>query len=549
MSKNRSTKYVPLIVAISVVVGIVIGNFYANHFSGNRLSIINTSSNKLNDLLHIIDDQYVDKVSMDSLVEQALPKILKELDPHSTYVSAKNVEADMQDLKGSFSGIGIMFNLYQDTICVTNVVKEGPSEGVGLKAGDRIVTVDGKPFVGKKLTSELAISTLKGEKNSKIRLGVKRFGNKKLLNFTIVRGDVPIKSVECAYMVDKTTGYIRIKSFGDTTYAEMLVALAKLNHEGFKNLIIDLRENYGGYMGASIQMVNEFLPKNRLILYTKGRKSPREEYRSDGRGIYQHIPLVVLVNQTSASASEIFAGAIQDNDRGTIIGLRTFGKGLVQEPIQFRDGSMLRLTIARYYTPSGRSLQKPYVNGDDETYSMDLLKRAESGEYYSQDSIHMTGAKYKTSIGRIVYGGGGIIPDYFIPVDSSDVTSYYQESIYRGLVQQFAFSYVDKERQSLESFDTWQDIVKQLKKENITEKFAAFADKNGLHRRNLMLKKSHNLFERVLISNILYDFKDIATSLEYQNLYDPFVLKAKSVFASDMAFPKRPAQMSRKNKK
>ena len=549
MSKNRSTKYVPLIVAISVVAGIVIGNFYANHFSGNRLSIINTSSNKLNDLLHIIDDQYVDKVSMDSLVEQALPKILKELDPHSTYVSAKNVEADMQDLKGSFSGIGILFNIYQDTICVTNVVKEGPSEGVGLKAGDRIVTVDGKPFVGKKLTSDLAISTLKGEKNSKIRLGVKRFGSKKLLNFTIVRGDVPIKSVECAYMVDKTTGYIRIKSFGDTTYAEMLVALAKLNHEGFKNLIIDLRENYGGYMGASIQMVNEFLPKNRLILYTKGRKSPREEYRSDGRGIYQHIPLVVLVNQTSASASEIFAGAIQDNDRGTIIGLRTFGKGLVQEPIQFRDGSMLRLTIARYYTPSGRSLQKPYVNGDDEAYSMDLLKRAESGEYYSQDSIHMSGAKYKTSIGRIVYGGGGIIPDYFVPVDSSDVTSYYQEAIYMGLVQQFAFAYVDKERQTLENFDTWQDIVKYLKKERIADKFAAFADKKGLRRRNLMLKKSRNLFDRALISNILYDFNDFATSLEYQNLYDPFVLKAKSVFASGLAFPKRPVQKSGKNKK
>ncbi|MEG1580434.1 MAG: S41 family peptidase [Bacteroidaceae bacterium] len=548
MSKNRSSRFIPLIVALSAVIGILLGSFYANHFSGNRLSIINTSSNKLNDLLHIIDDQYVDKVSMDDLVEKALPQILKELDPHSTYVCAKDVENDMQGLKGSFSGIGIQFNIYKDTICISNVIKDGPSEEVGLAAGDRIVVINGKPFVGKKVTSELAMATLKGEKGSSIKLGIKRVGSKNILNYTIIRGDIPVKSIESVYMVDKTTGYIRIKSFGDTTYPEMLIALAKLNHEGFKNLIIDLRENYGGYMAPAIQMANEFLPKDRLILYTKGRKSPREEYRSDGRGTYQKIPLIVLVNQTSASASEIFAGAIQDNDRGTIVGLRTFGKGLVQEPIQFRDGSMLRLTIARYYTPSGRCLQKPYINGDDKTYNMDLLTRAEQGEYYSPDSIRHHGERFKTSIGRIVYGGGGIIPDYFVPSDSSNITSYYQEAVYKGFISIYAFTYVDENREALKKMGTWQEIEKQLKKANIPEKFASFADKNGLKRRNLMLKKSHKLFEEQLIANIIYNFIDIDANIQYINTFDPFIIKAKNIFKEQKAFPQKSMEPKSKKK-
>ena len=539
MNKNNSYRYIPLIIAVCVIVGILIGSFYANHFTGNRLNIINTSSNKLNDLLHIIDDQYVDKVDLPDLVEQAMPKILSEIDPHSTYTSAKDVENEMQNLKGSFSGIGIIFTIFRDTARVIRVVEGGPSEEVGLQAGDRIVEVDDTSFVGDILTDEYAKSHLKGPKDSKVKLTILRRGVNKPLNYTITRGDIPVKSVDTAYMFDESTGYIRINTFSDTTYPELLVALAKLHYAGFKNLIIDLRGNRGGYMAPAVRMANEFLPKNRLIVYTQGRKSPRSEYTSDGRGSYQAIPLIVLVDEVSASSSEIFTAAIQDNDRGTIIGRRTFGKGLVQEPIQFQDGSMLRLTIARYYSPSGRCLQKPYENGNDVNYQMDLLKRAESGEYYSEDSIHQKGEKFTTRIGRTVYGGGGVTPDFFIPADTMGTTSYFQDALYKGHVAQYAFMYVDEHREKLKTFDGWEECVKFLEKQNLPEKFAAYAAKNGLKRRNIMLNKSYDLFNSFLIAFILDDFYGEEQKIMYSNLTDPCLLKAKQVFDEGMAFPQK----------
>ena len=424
MKSNKNKRFTPLLMAASVVFGILIGTFYANHFSGNRLSIINSSSNKLNNLLHIVDDQYVDTVNINSLVENAMPEILAELDPHSVYIAAKDVQRANDDLKGSFSGVGIEFTIRQDTIHVQNVIGGGPAESAGVIAGDKIVSVNDEPFVGKIVTTEEAMHRLKGPKGTKVKLGLQRYGEKKIRHVTVIRGDIPQKSINATYMLDETTGYIKIKNFGENTYPELLIALATLSQKGFENLIIDLRGNLGGYLASAVQIANEFLPKDRLIVYTQGRKSPRQEYRSDGRGTYQQLPLIILIDEGSASASEILAGAIQDNDRGTVIGRRSFGKGLVQQPIAFNDGSMVRLTVARYYSPSGRCIQKPYTSGADKEYDEDLITRYQHGEFFSQDSIKHQGPAYHTLIGRTVYGGGGITPDIFIAEDTLGYTSY-----------------------------------------------------------------------------------------------------------------------------
>ena len=508
MNMKKSNRFMPLIMAVCVIIGIMIGSFYANHFSGNRLNIINSGSNRLSNLLHLIDDQYVDKVNIDSLVDVAIPQILADLDPHSVYISAKDAQAVADDLKGSFSGVGIEFTIRKDTIHVQNVVKNGPAQRAGILAGDKIVSVDGKPFVGKIVTNEEAMRRLKGPKDTKVKLGVMRYGQKAVKYFTVTRGDIPQKSITATYMLDKNTGYIKVKSFGETTYPEMLIALAKLSQEGFTNLVIDLRDNTGGYMNSAIQMANEFLPKNKLIVYTIGRKSPRQDFPSDGHGSYQKIPLVVLINEGSASASEIFAGAMQDNDRATIIGRRSFGKGLVQQQLSFPDGSMIRLTIARYYTPSGRCIQKPFTAGDNKDYEEDLLTRYQHGEFFSQDSIKHHGPAYHTSIGRTVYGGGGITPDIFVAEDTLGMTSYYKQAAMSGLILQYAFTYTDNNRPKLNTYKDMMSLSKYLVSQNTVEQFAAYADHNGLKRRNLMIRKSHKLLERFINSRIIYNMLD-----------------------------------------
>ena len=549
MRPNKSNRMMPLLMALCVVIGIVVGTFYANHFSGNRLNIINSGGNRINNLLHIIDDQYVDKVNIDSLVDMAIPQILSDLDPHSVYFSAKEVQQTTDDLKGSFSGVGIEFIIREDTIHVNGVIKNGPADQVGIRAGDKIVTVDGKPFVGKIVTNSEAMRRLKGPKDTKVKIGVIRYGEKKIRNFTITRGDIPQKSISAAYMLDDNTGYIKIKNFGENTYPEMLIALARLSQEGFSNLVIDLRDNTGGYLQPAVQIANEFLTKNKLIVYTEGRKSPRQDYLSDGRGSYQHIPLVVLINEGSASASEIFAGAIQDNDRGTIIGRRSFGKGLVQKQIEFTDGSMIRLTVARYYTPSGRCIQKPYTAGDNADYEEDLLTRYQHGEFISQDSIKHTGPAYHTGIGRVVYGGGGITPDIFVPEDTLGMTSYFKEAAMRGLIIQFGFVYTDNNRPKLSSFDNIYDLSDYLDRQNIVDKFATYADKNGLKRRNLMIKKSYNMLKMFIDSRIIYNILDEQDWIEYLNLNDNVIKTALDVFKRNEAFPKRPAKNIKKNMK
>lgn len=538
MNPNKRNRYMPLLMAVCVAFGIVIGTFYANHFSGNRLNIINSGSNRLNNLLHIIDDQYVDNVNIDSLVDKAIPQILSDLDPHSVYITAKDMQAANDELKGSFSGVGIEFNIREDTLHVQNVIKNAPAERAGLLAGDKVVTIDGKPFVGKIVTNDEAMRRLKGPKDTKVRIGVLRYGHKKPLEFTVTRGDIPQKSITATYMLDDDTGYIRVKNFGERTYPDMLIALAKLSQEGCKNLVIDLRDNTGGFLQSAVQMANEFLPKNKLIVYTQGRKSQRQDYVSDGKGSYQRMPLVVLINEGSASSSEIFAGAMQDNDRATVIGRRSFGKGLVQQQMGFTDGSLIRLTIARYYTPSGRCIQKPYTTGDAADYEQDIYSRYQHGEFFSQDSIKHTGPAYHTGIGRLVYGGGGITPDIFVGEDTIGVTSYFKQAAMSGLILQFAYNYTDNNRQKLAKYKTLKELTDYLGKQNVVEQFASYADTHGLQRRNLMIRKSHKMLSRFIISRIVYNMLDDEAWTQYLNEDDRVITAALKVFKNNAAFPK-----------
>ena len=528
MSTKNSSRFTPVIIAISVVIGILIGTFYAKHFAGNRLGIINGSSNKLNALLRIVDDQYVDTVNMADLVEKAMPQILAELDPHSTYIPAQNLEEVTSELEGSFSGIGIQFTIQDDTIHVNSVIQGGPSEKVGLMAGDRIVMVDDSLFVGKKVTNERAMRTLKGPKGTQVKLGVKRATEKDLLNFTITRGDIPQNTIDAAYMLTDDFGYIQVSKFGRTTHVELLNAIALLNHKNCKGLIIDLRGNTGGYMEAAVRMVNEFLPEGKLIVYTEGRK----------------YPVIVLIDEGSASASEIFTGAIQDNDRGMVVGRRSFGKGLVQQPIDFSDGSAIRLTIARYYTPSGRCIQRPYQNGKDRNYEMDWLTRYEHGEYFSKDSIKLDeNLRYSTALGRPVYGGGGIMPDVFVPQDTTGVTSYLTEVLSKGLTIQFTFHYTDNNRDKLKKYEDEESLLNYLRRQGLVEQFIRYADSKGVKRRNILIQKSYKLLEKSIYGNIIYNMLGKEAYIQYLNQSDQTVKKAVELLESGEAFPKAPVSV------
>ncbi len=538
MNVNHTSRFVPIIIAVSVVIGIFIGTFFAKRFAGNRLNIINSSSNKINDLLHIIDDQYVDTVNIANIVEEAMPKILAELDPHSTYISAEAAKTANDDLDGSFSGIGVMFAVRSDTVYVTNIIKGGPAEKVGMMAGDRIVSVDGKPYVGKDVTQKETLKRLKGEKGSKVKLGVVRRGTAKQLTFNVTRGDIPVKSIDATYMLTDRLGYVRVNKFGKTTYPELLIALAQLQQDGSKGIVIDLRGNTGGYLDCAIQMVNEFLPEDKLIVYTEGRKTRRENYYSDGQGSYQKQPIIVLTDEITASAAEIFSGAIQDNDRGIIVGRRTFGKGLVQKPITFPDGSLIHLTVSRYYTPSGRCIQKPYVNGEDKDYEQDIIIRYQHGEFFNEDSIRQTGEVYKTSIGRKVYGGGGIMPDYFVGEDTTLVTSYYQEIVTKGLVTQFAFEFTDTNRQRYGGYKSASDILKQLRRDHVIQQFINYCDSKGVKRRNNMILRSQKLIENAVHGSIIYNLLDMNEYLQFINKEDATVRRAIELFNEGLTTPR-----------
>ena len=493
---------------------------------------------KLSELIYVIGSQYVDTVDMEALIEKTIPKVLAELDPHSVYIPAQKAEESNQELRGSFSGIGIQFMIQSDTIYVSDVISGGPAEKVGLMSGDRIISIDDSLYVGKMISNDGAMKRLKGPKGSEVTLGIKRQGEEELISFTIVRGNIPVKSVDASYMIDGRWCYIKTNKFGETTYPEMLVALAKGMQQDMEGCIIDLRGNTGGYMVAAIQMVNEFLPKGEMIVYTEGENVPRYEEYANGRGTCQKLPLVVLTDETSASASEIFAGAIQDNDRGTIIGRRTFGKGLVQQPIEFADGSAVRLTISRYYTPSGRCIQKPYTNGHNEEYELDLLNRYEHGEFFTQDSIRQDESMaFQTKNGRTVYGGGGIMPDIFVPQDTTGYTSYYAAVAKMGLFTRFPFEYCDKNRSTLSSYTTMEGLVQYLKNQNLMEQFVQYAANKGVKRQNNLIRTSRALMEEILYGNVVYNILGMEEYTKYLNLTDPVVLKAVEVLGKGESRP------------
>lgn len=532
---NKKNLLLVLIVLLSVVVGLILGNMLAGRSllrSNNAFGrFFNGSSNdKLGEVLSLINNQYVDSVDVDQLSEEMMTDLISKLDPHSVYIPASDLEGVNSELEGSFSGIGVQFNIQNDTIMIVSVISGGPSEKVGLLAGDRIVQVNDTVFVGKKVSNEKVMKKLRGPENSKVKLGVKRNGTKEILKFTVTRGQIPVNSVDVAYMIEPGVGFIKVSKFAATTYSEFLTAIANLRAKGAKKYIIDLRENSGGFMDQAINMVNEFLPANQMIVYSEGKAYPRYEAKSDGKGSCIGLPVVVMIDEFSASASEIFAGAIQDNDRGIIVGRRSFGKGLVQQQIDLSDGSALRLTVARYFTPSGRSIQKPYVKGNAEEYEKDILNRYLHGEFDSKDSIHVADSlKFKTLKGRTVYGGGGIMPDYFVARDTSEYTVYLNKVVNYGYIYQFAFQYTDKNRKTLNAIKGWQNIEKYLDSQQLLSQFTAFAATKGIAPNAKQIAISGNFLLMQLKSYITRNIQgdEGFYPLYYKN--DKTVLKALEV--------------------
>ncbi len=523
--------FIPLIVAIGVVFGIVIGNYYAKRDVKEQIvstfGDIMKSNDKLSDVVNIIEKFYVDTINADSLVEQAIPEIIALLDPHSAYIPAKDLQMVNEELSGSFFGIGVQFNLQNDTIYIINVIPGGPSEKVGILAGDRIVTVNDSVFAGKKITNEKIISTLRGDKDTKIKLGIVRQGSSEITNYTVTRGEVPVHSIDIGYMITPDVGYISVNKFGETTYKEFLNALTSIRRQGAKSLIIDLRGNAGGYLGAAVDMLNEFLKKDDLIVYMQGAHQKRVDSYADGTGAFQNIKMAVLIDEFSGSASEIFAGAIQDNDRGVIVGRRSFGKGLVQKPIRLKDKSEIRLTVAKYYTPSGRCIQKPYSKGNILDYEMDLINRFNHGEFYSRDSIKENTAEvYHTKSGRVVYGGGGIMPDIFVPSDTVGATKYFTDIVNKGLTYKFALNYTDKNRKELLKYKSLPELQKFLESQNIYAQMVKFAEKNGVVGKEAERAKSKLFIERQTTAYIIRNMLDSKGFFPYINQTDKLVQKA-----------------------
>jgi carboxyl-terminal processing protease len=524
--------YLPLIIAAAIVTGIIIGRFYAGLQAENRFIII-PKANKLENVLNYIEDEYVDEVSKDQIVENTIPKILEDLDPHSQYIPAKDVQQVNEPLEGNFSGIGIQFNMLNDTLMVIQVIANGPSEKVGILPGDRIIKVDDEIVAGMKMPSDSIVNRLRGPKGTKVTVELIRRNVKDRLVFDIIRDNIPLYSVDIGYIIKKDIGYIHLNKFSRTTTEEFVTTMNDLRSNGMKKLILDLRENGGGYMDAAVYLADQFLANEELIVYTHGKARNREEFRSTKGGLATDIELVILIDENSASASEILAGAIQDNDRGTIIGRRSFGKGLVQEQKTFPDGSALRLTIARYYTPTGRSIQKPYNHGFDQYYN-DLNLRFLNGEMESPDSIKFADSlKYITPGGKIVYGGGGIMPDIFVPLDTSGISDYYIEVSNKGLLYRFALNYSDANRTTLSRLNTPQEFVKNLERAGILRKFIIFASKNGVKENPADIKVSRLLLQTQLMAYIARNFIDNAGFYPIIQDIDNTLLKAIEVLEEE----------------
>ena len=512
--KHNSIIWYPLVISIAIVLGIVIGNY----ISTKKFTL--DKDRKINAVLNLIQSEYVDSIDVKDLVEQAIPAIIGNLDPHSYYIPASDIRAENEKLDGSMSGIGVSFFMMNDTANVDQVIPNGPAEKVGMLAGDRIISVNGESIVGGTLTAEGIRSKIRGEKGTKVRIGVKRNTSKKTLTFTITRDDIPMNTIDVSYMLDDKTGYIKIAQFGKNTYDEFFAALSKLKKDGASRYIVDLRGNPGGYMEMAILMVNEFLEQGELIVYTKGRKE-REDIQvwSDDQGSFHDAQVAVLIDEYSASASEIMAGALQDNDRGLVVGRRSFGKGLVQKQIYLPDSSAIRLTIARYYTPSHRCIQKDYTLGDEDDYSKELYDRYSHGELYSADSIKVDKSKiFRTANGRIVYGGGGIVPDIFVPNDTTGITTYYRAVANLGLLQQYVYTYVDINRDQLKNVKTVKQLMGMMPSDDaLTYDFVCYARDNGVPMRWYYINLSRSLIARQLRALVI---RDVLGSEEFYRYYN-----------------------------
>ena len=513
---------IPTLTVLGVAMGLFIGMSLCQHANAQRIVIQNgqlqLEESKVDRLLQLMESAYVDQIDVDSITDEVMTELVQKLDPHSAYIPKEDLEMVNSELAGSFSGIGVQFTLQQDTVNIVAVIAGGPCEGVGVLAGDKIVSVDDSVFVGKKMNNEKVMKTLRGPKGTDVKLGIKRAGTPETLAFTVTRGDIPVTSVDAKFIIESKgerlkkdkIGFVRVNKFGETTYKEFITALAELHAKGATKYIVDLRENSGGYMDQAIKMANEFLLGGAMIVYSEGRAYPRYEAKATGSGRFKNVPLAVLIDDFSASASEIFAGAMQDNDRATIIGRRSFGKGLVQQQMAFSDGSAVRLTVARYYTPSGRCIQKPYTLGDQKDYEKELMERFEHGEQFSADSIHFSDTTvYRTRKGRIVHGGGGIMPDVFVGRDTTLNTPWYNKCVNLAYTYQFAFQYTDKHRQELNAFKDWQALEKHLNNQNILREFVAFAAEKDVAPNEEQIAKSKPLITRLLnayiVRNILGD--------------------------------------------
>ena len=535
MNENKKLIiFLPLIISISIVLGITVGTQFSNR------KYISNNDRKLNTILNMVSDGYVDTIDVNKIIEQTIPHMLNNLDPHTVYIPAKDLTEVNNELDGSFSGIGISFFIMNDTVRIVEVLSGGPSEKAGLIAGDKIVSVNDTSFTGSKVTNQEVFKKLRGIKGSSIKLGIKRSSSDKVLSYDLIRGDIPVNSIDAAYMVEKEIGYVKINKFARTTYDEFLQALVKLKNEGAERYILDLRGNGGGFMEMAILMANEFLPENSLIVYTQGReKKNNQQFWSDGNGSFQDVELAVLIDEYSASASEILAGAIQDNDRGLIVGRRSFGKGLVQRQFELADSSAIRMTVSRYHTPSGRCIQKDYKKGSD-AYSHDIYDRIISGELSNKDSIKIdTTNVFQTVHRRKVYGGGGIIPDIFVPSDTSGITSYYINVSNAGLLQKYAYSYSEINREDFSKLEDYKQFLRILpSNNNILNDFVSFAAENGVPARWYYINMSKELIVNQIKALIARDIFGSEAFYPIYNKNDKMIQKAvKAINENKAAFP------------
>jgi carboxyl-terminal processing protease len=492
-----------ILVTVTLVLGFMLGKYYRS--TNPQYKIFRVNQSKIDRTLGIITQAYVDTVDVERLMERAVEKIVGELDPHSAYIPAADVAATNEDLEKSFGGIGIELDMQYDTVLVVNITSGSPAEKAGLMSFDRIITINDSVVAGKNIGIMNIAKMLRGPKDTKVRLGIQRGEAESLIDFELTRGDIPNHSIDVAYKVTDQIGYVKITKFARNTYDEFLTAIAKLQQEGATGFILDLRENRGGLMDAAIKMANEFLPKNKLIVYVEGYAYPRMNLYSDGKGVWQDAPVIVLIDELSASASEILAGAIQDNDRGLLIGRRSFGKGLVQQQFELPDKSEILLTIARYYTPSGRCIQKNYELGKAEEYHLDIYNRYMHGEFDTADSIKMNDyQEFKTVGGRTVYGGGAIMPDIFVPIDTTEITSYYTKVL--SIFPLFALKYSDENHDRLKLFNTYEELYAYLKQQPLLNEFTDYAASKGIAKRTMLINISRNLIETRIYAHIVRNF-------------------------------------------